>query len=257
MALDFAIRVAREAGALLRDFQDRLAKSDIRQKSSRRDLVTKADFEAERMIVARVRREFPGHAIFAEEEVRESAGDRPLWLVDPLDGTVNFIHGHPHYAVSLGLYQNGKPILGVVHNPAIDELFAAETGKGATRNGKTIRVSEESDLSQSLLTTGFPYRRHELPNNNLENFNRLFLQARGIRRLGVASLDLAYVACGRFDGFWELHLQPYDVAAGAILVREAGGLVSDFSGGETWLETGEIVATNGKIHEPIRAQLIR
>lgn len=252
-----AISIAREAGALLRDFQEKLTKADISQKSSRRDLVTKADFEAERLIVARLRKSFPGHAIFAEEEVKEDAGDRPVWFVDPVDGTINFIHGHPHYAVSMGLYQRGEPLLGVVYNPAIDELFAGETGKGATRNGKPLRVSAESDLSQSLLTTGFPYKRNELPNNNLENFNRLFLQVRGIRRLGVASLDLAYVSCGRFDGFWELHLQPYDVAAGAILVREAGGLVSDFTGGNDWLRQGEIIATNGHIHGPIRNLLKR
>lgn len=251
MTLSFAIQIAREAGAFLRDFQSKLEKSDISQKSSKRDLVTKADFEAERLLVARIRKEYPDHAIFAEEEVKEVAGDRPVWYIDPVDGTINFIHGHPHYAVSLGLYQHGQPILGVVYNPAIDELFAGETGKGATRNGKRLRVSAESDLSQSLLTTGFPYKRNELPNNNLENFNRLFLEVRGIRRLGVASLDLAYVACGRFDGFWELHLQPYDVAAGAILVREAGGLVTDFRGGDSWLQTGEIIATNGRLHGAI------
>lgn len=258
MSLNIAIEIAREAGALLRDFQDRLTKEDIAQKTSRRDLVTKADFEAERLIVARIRKHFPDHAIFAEEEVKETAvGDRPLWLVDPLDGTINFIHGHPHYAVSLGLYRSGVPLLGVVYNPAIEELFAAQTGQGATRNGQPIHVSVQTELDQSLLSTGFPYRRQELPNNNLENFNRLFLQVRGIRRLGVASLDLAYVACARFDGFWELHLQPYDVAAGAVLVREAGGLVSDFVMGESWLQTGEIIASNGRIHGAIRDRLIR
>lgn len=254
-SLAFAVRIAREAGELLRGSQDRITDADVRRKTSPRDLVTRADVEAERLIVARIRREFPDHAILAEEEVRERATDRPTWLIDPLDGTINFVHGHPHYAVSIALYQGGTPRLGVVYNPAIDELFEAEEGKGARRNGKAVRVTVETELPNALLATGFPYKRQELGNNNLKNFNRLFLQARGIRRLGVASLDLAYVACGRFDGFWELHLQPYDVGAGALLVREAGGIVTDFGGGDDWLEKGEILATNGRVQEAIRRHL--
>ena len=255
MTLSFAVRLAREAGTLLRGYQEKLTAADIRHKTSLRDLVTRADIEAERLIVARIRQEFPSHAILAEEEVKERSWDRPTWLVDPLDGTINFVHGHPHYAVSIALYEEKKPRLGVVYNPAIDELFEAEAGGGARRNGRAVRVTTEGELQNSLLATGFPYKRQELPNNNLANFTRLFLEARGIRRLGVASLDLAYVASGRFDGFWELHLQPYDVGAGALLVREAGGTVTDFAGGDAWLETGEILATNGRIQGQIRAHL--
>lgn len=183
--------------------------------------------------------------------------DRPLWLIDPIDGTINFVHGHPHFAVSIGVYVGGKPKYGVVYNPIIDELFSAEAGKGATLNGKRIKVSTEKKLADSLLATGFPYLRNRIANNNLTNFSQLSLEVRGIRRIGVASLDLAYVACGRFDGFWELHLQPYDVAAGALIVREAGGKVTDFEAKDDWLRSGNIIATNGKIHEGIRKRLIR
>lgn len=255
MSLEFTIQIAREAGAILREFQCKLGEGDIARKSSYRDLVTKADLAAERYLVEKIRKQYPDHAIFAEEEIKESSSDRPTWYIDPLDGTINFIHGHPHYAVSIALYEKGQPLLGVVFNPAIEELFSAQRGHGAHLNGRRLSVTPESELSNSLLATGFPYKRQELKNNNLDNFNRFFLQVRGIRRIGVASLDLAYVASGRFDGFWELHLQPYDVAAGALLVLESGGKVSDFSGTQQWLLRGDIIATNGKIHELIRAQL--
>lgn len=256
MSLAFVQKIARKAGAFLRTQQGHIRRQDIARKSSWRDLVTKADIASERMLVKEIRAKFPKHAIFSEEETKEWDMDRPLWLIDPIDGTINFVHGHPHFAVSIGVYVGGKPKYGVVYNPIIDELFSAEVGKGATLNGKRIKVSTEKKLADSLLATGFPYLRNRIANNNLNNFSQLSLEVRGIRRIGVASLDLAYVACGRFDGFWELHLQPYDVAAGALIVREAGGKVTDFEAKDSWLRSGNIIATNGKIHEGIRKRLI-
>jgi myo-inositol-1(or 4)-monophosphatase len=229
--------------------------SGVARKSSRRDLVTAADLESERAIVARLRETFPGEAIRAEEEVREPGGDGAVWYVDPLDGTINFVHGLPLFAVSIARCRGGVPDLAVVHAPALGELYAAEAGRGATRNGAPIHVSKVEMLPDALLATGFPYRRGELANNNLDNFVRFFFEARGVRRCGAASLDLAWVAAGRFDGFWELHLEAHDVAAGALLVREAGGRVTDFSGGEDWLLGRTIVATNGPLHEAVRQRV--
>lgn len=253
--IEIAVAIAREAGEILLRHQGRLDASRLARKSSPRDLVTEADLASERHVVARLRSEFPRDRIRSEEEVHEEGGTGRVWHVDPLDGTINFVHGLPIYTVSLALYEDGRPLLGVVHAPKLGETFASEAGRGATLDGTPIRVTSCTDLAEALLVTGFPYRRDELANDNLENWNRLFLRVRGLRRLGAASLDLAYVACGRFDAFWELHLAPHDVAAGALLVREAGGLVTDFSGGENWLEGGRIVASNGPLHEALRRSL--
>jgi myo-inositol-1(or 4)-monophosphatase len=266
-ALAVAEAAAREAGELLLARMGHLAAGEVRSKSAARDLVTAADVESERHLVARLRAAFPEHAIEAEEEVHDDAGDdargdareegaRPRWFLDPLDGTVNFVHGLPAFAVSVALYAGGRPEVAVVHLPRLAETFTAVRDGGARQDGRPIRVSDCASLGEAILATGFPYRRNELEHNNLANFNRFFLDVRGLRRMGSAALDLAYVAAGRLDGFWELHLAPHDVAAGALLVREAGGVVTDADGGERWLRCGHIVAAGPALHEAIRARVV-
>ena len=256
--LRVAEAAAREAGALLLESYGKIERSSVRTKSAARDLVTSADVASERLVVVRLRHAFPEHAIEAEEEVRDPAEDRrPRWFVDPLDGTVNFVHGIPAFAVSIALYVDGAPEAAVVHLPRLGETFTAERGRGTRMNGEPVHVSETSALGEAILATGFPYRRNELPNSNLENFNRFFYDVRGMRRMGSAAMDLAYVAAGRLDGFWELHLAPHDVAAGALLVREAGGIVRDVDGGEDWLRGGHIVAANPNLFEAIRSRVRR
>jgi len=248
---------ARAAGdALLRHF-GHIDRTQVTSKSAARDLVTKADVEAERVLVAHLRRAFPGHAIEAEEEVRDAPDDaRPRWFLDPLDGTVNFVHGIPAFSVSMGLYAGREPLVGVVHLPKMAETFTARRGGGCRVDGRVARVSDCAALADAVLATGFPYRRNELVHNNVANFDRLILEIRGIRRMGSAAMDMAYVAAGRFDGYWELHLAPHDVAAGALLVREAGGIVRDARGGEEWLRGGSVVAAGAGIFEALRARVV-
>lgn len=253
--LAVARAAAVEAGAVLLAKLGELRPGEISTKSSLRDLVTAADVASEHLLVDRLRSAFPDHAIEAEEEVQDPAGDRPRWFLDPLDGTVNFVHRLPLFAVSLGLYSGGTPEVAVVHAPRLGETFHAVRGGGAWRGQRPMRVTEVGELGQALLATGFPYRRGELENSNLENFNRFFYDVRDLRRTGSAAIDLAYVADGRIDGFWELHLSPHDVAAGALLVREAGGLVTDFAGGQDWLRGGTIVAAGPALHEAIRGRV--
>ncbi len=247
-ALALACEVAREAGEILTGFHGRLRRDRVRRKGNARDLVTEADVTSERHLVQRIRAAFPDHAIEAEEEVHDDDGDAPRWFVDPLDGTVNFVHRLPLFAVSLGLYVRGIPEVAVVHAPLLGETFAACRGRGATLDGVPLRVTDTRELGEAVLGTGFPYRRNELEHDNLANFSRFFPDVRGMRRMGSAAIDLAYTAAGRLDGFWELHLSPYDVAGGALLVREAGGLVTDADGGEDWLRGGHIVAAGSALH---------
>lgn len=251
--IEAVAEIAREAGEILLRHLGKVG--PVGRKSTARDLVTEADLASERAIVARLRERFPGEAIRSEETVREEGGEGPVWYVDPLDGTINFVHGLPVFSVSIGRTVGGKPDLGVVHAPALGETFAARAGMGATLGGKPIRVSDTATLGDALLATGFPYRRGESADDNRENWNRFFDAVRGLRRIGAASLDLAWVACGRFDGFWEMHLEPHDVAAGALLVREAGGVVTDFAGGENWLLGRRVVASNGRLHAAMRERL--
>lgn len=267
-SLAVATDAAREAGRLLLAHLGRLNEDAIGRKSSMRDLVTEADVASERSLVARLRDEFPEHTIEAEEEVRDAdEGGAPRWFLDPLDGTVNFVHRLPFFAVSMGLFVGSEPEVAVVHCPRLDETFTATRGGGARLNGTALRVSSTRELGDAVLATGFPYRRNELENDNLANFAALFPLVRGLRRMGSAAIDLAYTAAGRLDGFWELHLSPHDVAAGALLVREAGGVVTDGRrapdepertgeprGGD-WLRGGRIVAAGAALHEAIRAHL--
>jgi len=249
LALELAERAARDAGELLMHYLGRLKPEDVHSKSAARDLTTQADVASERLIVERIRAAFPGHAIEAEEEVLDDPrDDRPRWFIDPLDGTVNFVHRLPCFAVSIALYVAGEPEVAVIHAPRLDETFTAARTFGARLNGEPIRVSGATSLGEAVLATGFPYRRGELEHSNLENFGRFFYAVRGMRRMGAAAYDLACVAAGRLDGFWELHLSPHDLAAGALLVREAGGIVTDADGGEDWLRGGHVVACAPGLH---------
>jgi myo-inositol-1(or 4)-monophosphatase len=187
---------------------------------------------------------------------RRTDGEIHRWVVDPLDGTTNFVHGHPFFCVSIGLTRGVEGIAGVVFAPYLEELFTAEIGGGAALNGVRCRVSAETELGHALLASGFAYGQDRDANTNLENWARLSLVSRGLRRCGSAALDLSYVACGRFDGFWELYLGAWDVAAGAVLVREAGGKVTDLRNGDRWRDGREILATNGILHEEIRKNLV-
>jgi myo-inositol-1(or 4)-monophosphatase len=241
--------IARAAGDGLRDAYHR--PREIAYKGEI-DLVTQADRDAEAAIIAALRERFPAHAILAEESATSGLeGDGPTWVIDPLDGTTNFAHGFPVFAVSIGLVDCGEPLVGVVYDPLRDELFAAARGQGAALNGAPIRVSPVGELRRALLATGFPYDRHVAEDDNTESFSRFIRRAQGVRRAGAAALDLAYVACGRLDGFWELRLHPWDVGAGILLVREAGGLVTDYAGRPDSglpMQGAQVVASNGRIH---------
>lgn len=254
-ALETAVGIAREAGDLLMQHRARMDELVIDRKG-RIDLVTTADRESETLVRDRLASAFSDHDVHGEEFGDSSRGADYRWIVDPLDGTTNFVHGHPMFVVSIGLMHGEDPVVGVVHAPALGETYTAARGVGAFLDGRPMRVSTTSKLDEAMVATGFPYRRAERSDNNLANFGRVALDVRGIRRGGSAALDLAYVACGRFDAFWELHLEPWDVAAGACLIREAGGRVTDALGGDDWLEGGHIVASNsGPLHEIIRGRL--
>ena len=246
--LNFAIQTARDAGRVLRDRFGRAIqisnKGDI-------DLVTEADLAAERVIIERIHSYFPRHSILAEESgesITVGGGSDVKWIVDPLDGTTNYAHGYPCFCVSIAMERAGVLEIGVIYDPTRDELFAAERGQGATLNDRSIEVSETFDLNSALLCTGFPYdvRLRQDFARHLHNF---IMHAQGVRRDGSAALDLAYVACGRFDGFWEEGLNPWDVAAGALLVSEAGGRVSRYDGKAFDIYSPPIVASNGLVHE--------
>jgi myo-inositol-1(or 4)-monophosphatase len=219
------------------------------------DIVTDADRASEEIILEAIRREYPDHDILTEETDIESTGARWLWIVDPLDGTVNFAHGFPHFCISIALMDRGELVAGMIHDPLRKENFWAAQGKGAFLNGARIRVSTADRLSRSIVATGFPYDRATSPINNVAEFTRVVTRVQGIRRAGSAALDLAYVASGRFDGFWELKLKAWDQAAGMLIVQEAGGRVTDRFGKPTTCYTDAIVATNGLIHDELVSRL--
>jgi myo-inositol-1(or 4)-monophosphatase len=229
------------------------------QLKGRRELVTQADREMERAIVESLERAFPGHAILAEEGVLSPAGapDKSsdyVWIVDPLDGTTNFVHDLPFYCIALALAERGEIVAGSVLAPRLGERFSAVRGGGATRNGAPLRVSSTGALADALLATGFSYNRNEPGrDDNLARLGRVLPRCRDLRRYGSAQLDLCYVAAGVYDGYWEMYLAPYDVAAGALIVREAGGRVSDLTGGAQWLRGGQILASNGVLHDELLA----
>jgi myo-inositol-1(or 4)-monophosphatase len=213
------------------------------------DLVTNFDRRAQDIIVGRLSSAFPGHGFLAEEELSLGPASEFRWIIDPLDGTTNFAHRFPVFTVSIGLEFQGRLVAGVVYDPMRGEMFEAAYKEGAYLNGKRIRVSAVGDLNRSLLATGFPYDIRDSRVNNVVHFNHFIMRAQAVRRCGSAAMDLCYLACGRFDGFWELKLKPWDMAAGAVIVREAGGRLSDFEGGEFSLLGQETLASNGLIHE--------
>jgi myo-inositol-1(or 4)-monophosphatase len=253
-----ALAIAREAGALLREgyFASGNAHKEIALKSSSMDLVTHYDKAAETLIADRLRSAFPSHHLLAEEGATNSHGNSPyLWVVDPLDGTTNFAHGFPVFAVSMALLENGQPRLGIVYDPIRDECFAAIAGQGATlthANGtiEPLQVSSAQTLQESLLATGFPYDLQTSDWDNLAEFRAFLKRSRGVRRPGAAALDLAYVAAGRLDGYWEYKLSPWDIAAGVLLVQEARGRVTSITNGPITLEGRiHLIASNGLLHE--------
>ncbi len=244
--LTAAIEIAREAGDLVRAG---FGKTHHVAFKGAVNPVTETDTAAEALILKRLRALFPDHHILAEESGGAAwQTTKPLWIVDPLDGTNNFAHNFPHVGISIALMVDGDPTVGVIYDPLRDELFAAHRAGGATRNGQPIHVSTVSRLTDAFLATGFPYDRRTASDNNTRRLDHFLRRSQGVRRAGAAVLDLAYVACGRFDGFWELGLKPWDVAAGILLVQEAGGRVSDFSGERLPLDGQRIVASNGLIH---------
>jgi myo-inositol-1(or 4)-monophosphatase len=257
--LGFANRaapIALDAGALIRTFYDRGVhpeyKGDV-------DLVTEADRASESLISQRLRQAFPSHGIFGEEGTRSALDAEYRWYVDPLDGTTNFAHGFPYFAVSLGLehrppglapHQDGELLAGVIYHPLHNELFLAEKGRGAWLNGRRLHVSRTAQLQEALLATGFPsHKRHANP--NIHFYQQLTLRSHGVRRAGAAALDLAYTAAGWLDGYWEFNLNPWDTAAGVLLVREAGGTVTYFDGSPFRLESREVLATNGLLKDEL------
>jgi myo-inositol-1(or 4)-monophosphatase len=245
-AREVAVAAARTAGDIQRKQYGRTL--EVRLKG-RIDLVTDVDLACERAVVGALLGRFPAHRILAEEEGGRGSDHPCRWIIDPLDATTNFAHGLPSFSVSIGLEVAGEMALGVVYGPMQDELFVAERGRGATLNGRPLAVSGASDLVSSLLVTGFAYNLAEAKDDNLGHFADFTRRAQAIRRTGCASLDLCYVAAGRFDGFWELGLRPWDMAAGVLAIEEAGGRVSRFDGSPLDLDVPEIVASNGSIHE--------
>ncbi len=247
-------QIAREAGSILREYHRHKALNT--QQKGEIDLVTEADHKSEALVVKALKEAFPELAIIGEEGANyQPAGAAYCWHVDPLDGTTNFAHRVPHFSVSLGLATlTGEPMLGVVYDPIRDECFSAYQGGGAFLNGQALRVSETRLLNQALLVTGFPYDKRTNPDNNLREYAYLHRHVQNIARMGSAALDLAYVAAGRFDAFWELRLRTWDVFAGMILVREAGGLVTDYAGGQAGLHDARLslIASNGYLHEAIQ-----
>lgn len=243
--LNFAIRVARDAGRLLRDRVG--TRIDVAHKGAI-NIVTDVDIASERLIREAIATQYPRHQVLAEEGGLDESRSEYRWVIDPLDGTTNYAHGYPVFCVSIALEFQGETILGVVYDPMRDELFTAERGGGAALNNRPIRVSSTASMMESLLSTGFPYDIRTSTLTNLDHWANFAMNAQALRRDGAAALDLSYVACGRYDGFWELNLSPWDMAAGALIVTEAGGRVSDFDGGEFSSYKPEIIASNGLIH---------
>jgi len=239
--------IAREAGALLMGYFQRRVKVEYKGDV---DLVTEADRASEALITRRIRERWPGHNILGEEGTRTEQGSEYRWYVDPLDGTTNFAHGFPVFCVSLGLEHNGERVAAVIFDPTRDEMFTAEKSAGAFLNGRPIHVSAISNLAECLVATGFPsHKRHKNP--NIFFYHQITLKTHGVRRAGSAALDLCDVACGRFDGFWEFNLNPWDTAAGVLMVEEAGGRVTRFDGQPFRLDSKETLASNGLLHDAL------
>jgi myo-inositol-1(or 4)-monophosphatase len=254
--LDIATEAALAGGEVLKAYWGKL--ESIQEKGRSGDLVTEADMLAEQAILAILKRHVPEHQILAEESGKSGNLDSPyLWAIDPLDGTTNYAHQYPFSASSVGLLQNGVPCVGAIFDPFHNELFRAAKGLGATRNQQPMRVSQTDSLERSLLVTGFAYDRRDVIDNNYAEFCHLTHLTQGVRRGGAASVDLAYIACGRLDGYWERGLSPWDLAAGIVLVQEAGGVVTAYDQRPFSFASGRILATNGLIHEALSQELAK
>ncbi|MCP4473024.1 MAG: inositol monophosphatase [Gammaproteobacteria bacterium] len=255
--LNIAIKAAREAGQIIMHATDRLQDIAISEKSAQ-NFVTEVDYAAEQRIIEILHDAYPNHTILAEESGHsrhENSNDEYLWIIDPLDGTLNFIHGYPYFAVSIALQYRGRLAAAVIYDPIRQDLFAAEQGAGAQKNNQRIRVSKRIHLQETVLATGSPSRAHTNQNVHFDAFKRLDGICCGIRHSGSAVLDLAHVASGQLDGIWRSQLKPWDMAAGALLIKEAGGLVSDFTGAEEYLTQGNIVAGNRKIFKALLVEI--
>ncbi len=254
--INVAIEAAREAGKFLKYSVGNVKKIETKE-GEERNLVSEIDRGAEEQIISIIRRHYPTHGILAEE----SGGSKPnaeyTWIIDPLDGTTNFLHGLPVFCVTIGIEHRGEIIAGAIYDPNQDILYTAEKGKGAYMNGRRMKVSTTGKLIDSLLMTGFPYDIAQNPGHAVEHFVNFLIEARGIRRFGSAALDLCYVAAGRLDGFWEVNLHAWDMAAGVLLVTEAGGKVSNFEGGPLDIRGKKVVASNGVIHEAMVSVLAK
>lgn len=244
--LNTAVKAARKAASIITRASFDVDKLNIRRKRQN-DFVSEVDEAAEEAIIRVLREAYPDHAIVAEESGASAMKSDYVWVIDPLDGTTNFLHGFPQYCISIALTHKGKPTQAVVFDPNRSELFTASKGVGAYLNDRRIRVSRTDKLEDALMGTGFPFREVGHLDDYLRMFRNVTMATSGIRRPGAAALDLAWVACGRIDGFWEIGLSPWDMAAGALLVREAGGLIGDLDGNEGYLESGRVVATNSKL----------
>lgn len=243
-----AIESAQKAGILIKEKIGSITEEEINQKSFS-DFVTKVDLECEKTIITHIKKHFPNHHIMAEESANDFEKADYLWIIDPLDGTTNFIHGFPFVAISIALMYKGELIIGLIHDPLRNETFYAEKGSGAFVNCFKITVSKTNEPHLSLIATGFPFRNKHYIEDYLKIFHKMLHSVNDIRRAGSAAIDLAYVACGRVDGFFEYALKPWDIAAGALLIKEAGGVVSDFDGNDKYLLTGDIIAGNPIIHK--------
>lgn len=248
--LPIAIEAARAGGRVLLASYGKLKRGQISMKT-KNDFVTEIDKRSEKTVISIIKRHFPADTIQAEES-GVTPGEGRLWIIDPLDGTSNYIHQLPAFAVSIGVLEAGRLRAGVIYDPLHDELFQAERGKGAFLNGRRLRVTRVPKLADSLMATGFPFRARVRFDQYYESFRRITLASVGLRRCGSAALDLAYVACGRFDGFWEMDLSPWDIAAGALLIEEAGGRITDFWGESDYLKSGDTLASNGLIHRELQ-----
>ncbi len=254
--LAVATQAALEGGEVLRHYWGKI--QHVQHKVDSGDLVTEADRESEERIFAILQEECPDHDFLGEESgLQRKQNGEFLWAVDPLDGTTNYTHGYPFVAVSVGLVHQGRPIVGVVYNPILNELFQAAQGQGATLNGETIHVSDASSLNKSLLATGFAYDRQRNPDTNYAEFCHITHISQGVRRAGSAAIDLSYVASGRLEGYWEQGIKTWDIAAGAIIVEEAGGKITDYDQGDLDVYSGRILATNGQIHDQLCQEIVK
>jgi myo-inositol-1(or 4)-monophosphatase len=249
---DAAVELAREAGVVLHEGYGRLHRPEHK---GRIDLVTEYDRRSEQVLLDGISRRFPDHSVLAEESGAQVRESRVRWVVDPLDGTTNFAHNYPFFCVSVGVEVDGALAAAAVFDPVREEMFAAAAGAGSSLNGRPLRVSDIERLEDALLVTGFPYDVREHPERSLPSFQAFLMRAQGIRRDGSAALNLCYLAASRFDGFWEGHLSAWDMAAGVLIVREAGGTVTNYAGGPFALDARQILASNGRLHEEMKSVL--